>query len=529
MVVSRLLIASIAIYLLFIGVGADATPEEELAVVEHDASDSALKLELEQLRSKILALESNIADTTRDLKSKNETIANLGKTIEEKSATIQLLQSEIETVQKKGAGDAQELVKKAHARAGELEKQVEKLTNEIELQNKRRDDLDSLAREAEKKVQELNLKLEKAFEYHDLSFVGYIGEDNILMAGWLRGYRVFGSHAIMVCKQLGYYCNANLWHDKIQLADHSYFGKRLFAILQKANEEQKLRIRKTEHALQVAEEELMKAQLEVTTKSKVLSQMNKYTYSVLITLKVHGAWLPPWLATHTDRYQKVVLAHWKDHGKPALDAVVVKVCEKGGQAKNWAAPYIKMVKIWALLAANAEPYVQTLSTKTTKVYHVSKNTASTYAVKAHKLLDPYLKEARKVSRPYINHVATITKPYVEKLKIALRPYTKRVVRTYRKFHKSTTTYHRQIPTLGNIAQAGIYRYLKKNDLTKRFATKELAWFMASALFVLPVFLAYRLLCDIFMIKSRKTKRPARKVEAEANHTNRRPKRRHADK
>ncbi|XP_042407590.1 uncharacterized protein LOC121997307 isoform X1 [Zingiber officinale] len=449
MVVSRLLIASIAIYLLFIGVGADATPEEELAVVEHDASDSALKLELEQLRSKILALESNIADTTRDLKSKNETIANLGKTIEEKSATIQLLQSEIETVQKKGAGDAQELVKKAHARAGELEKQVEKLTNEIELQNKRRDDLDSLAREAEKKVQELNLKLEK---------------------------------------------------------------------LQKANEEQKLRIRKTEHALQVAEEELMKAQLEVTTKSKVLSQ-------------VHGAWLPPWLATHTDRYQKVVLAHWKDHGKPALDAVVVKVCEKGGQAKNWAAPYIKMVKIkwipaikeqWALLAANAEPYVQTLSTKTTKVYHVSKNTASTYAVKAHKLLDPYLKEARKVSRPYINHVATITKPYVEKLKIALRPYTKRVVRTYRKFHKSTTTYHRQ-------AQAGIYRYLKKNDLTKRFATKELAWFMASALFVLPVFLAYRLLCDIFMIKSRKTKRPARKVEAEANHTNRRPKRRHADK
>lgn len=46
-----------------------------------------------------LIVESSIADTTRDLKSKDETIASLGKTIEEKSATIQLLQSEIETVQ----------------------------------------------------------------------------------------------------------------------------------------------------------------------------------------------------------------------------------------------------------------------------------------------------------------------------------------------------------------------------------------------------------------------------------------------
>lgn len=42
-----------------------------------------------------------------------------------------------------------------------LSLQVEKLTNNIELQNKRRDALDALAREAEKKAQELNLKLEK--------------------------------------------------------------------------------------------------------------------------------------------------------------------------------------------------------------------------------------------------------------------------------------------------------------------------------------------------------------------------------
>ncbi|XP_042414244.1 uncharacterized protein LOC122002917 isoform X1 [Zingiber officinale] len=436
--VSTLLIASIAISVLFIGVWADAAV---------DASDSALTLESEQLRSKILALESSIADTTRDLKSKDESIGLIGKTIEEKSRTIQLLQSEIEALQKEGDGHAEELVKKANARADELEKQVEKLTNKIELQNKRRAALDDLAHEAEKKVQELHLKCEK---------------------------------------------------------------------LQKANEEQKIRISKTEYALQVAEEELMRAQLEATTKSKVLAQ-------------VHGAWSPPWLGIHIDRYQEILSTHWKDHAKPALDSAFLKVLEKAGQARKWAEPHFEIVKIkwipaikeqWSMLAVNAEPYVQIVSAKTAEVYHVSKITTSTYAVKVHKLLDPYLKVARKVSKPYINQIATLTKPHVETLKVALRPYTKPIVQTYRKLHKSTTTYHRQ-------AQAGIYQYLKKNDFTKSLAFKELVWFMASALLVLPVFLAYRLLCDVFGINSRKTKRPTRNHEA--NHKNRRPKRRYYDK
>ncbi|KAG6466107.1 hypothetical protein ZIOFF_076108 [Zingiber officinale] len=411
--VSTLLIASIAISLLFIGVWADAAV---------DASDSALKLESEQLRSKILSLESSIADTTRDLKSKDESIGLIGKTIEEKSRTIQLLQSEIEALQKEGDGHAEELVKKANARADELEKQVEKLTNKIELQNKRRAALDDLAHEAEEKVQELHLKCEK---------------------------------------------------------------------LQKVNEEQKIRISKTEYALQVAEEELMRAQLEATTKSKVLAQ-------------VHGAWSPPWLGIHIDRYQEIVSTHWKDHAKPALDSAFLKVIysflyaadelrllldcfsyklpsvlEKADQARRWAEPHFEIVKIkwipaikeqWSMLAVNAEPYVQIVSAKTAEVYHVSKITTSTYAVKVHKFLDPYLKVARKVSKPYINQIATLTKPHVETLKVALRPYTKPIVQTYRKLHKSTTTYHRQ-------AQAGIYQYLKKNDFTKSLAFKELVWFM----------------------------------------------------
>lgn len=56
--------------------------------------------------------------------------------------------------------------------------------------------------------------------------------------------------------------------------------------------------------------------------------------------------------------------------------------------KKWI-PAIK--EQWSLLTANAEPYVQIVSAKTAEVYLVSKITASTYAVKVHKILDPYMK------------------------------------------------------------------------------------------------------------------------------------------
>lgn len=56
--------------------------------------------------------------------------------------------------------------------------------------------------------------------------------------------------------------------------------------------------------------------------------------------------------------------------------------------KKWI-PAIK--EQWSLLAANSEPYMQIVSAKTAEVYHVSKITAFTYAVKVHTLLDPYLK------------------------------------------------------------------------------------------------------------------------------------------
>ncbi|CAL9136192.1 unnamed protein product [Musa textilis] len=440
---SRLAIASIVFSLLVAGVWTEeAAIGDEIAEPE-EASDSVLKQELELLRSKIEDLAIGISDRTRELKNRDDLIKNLEKIIQEKSATISTLNSQIESLQKKGALDAEELLGKAYTRAAELEKQVDNLRNELETQSNNRGSLEARASEAEKKVQELILKLEN---------------------------------------------------------------------LEKTNDEQKRLIRKTERALQVAKEELIIVQLEATTKLEELT-------------KIHGAWLPPWFATHISYCQNLVETHWKEHGKPALDVVLQKASDKSAQAQKWLEPHLEIVKTrwvpavkerWVILVTSAEPYVQQVSTKTMEVYETSKNTIAPHVEKVQKVADPYLEEAKKLSKPYIDQVATVTKPHVEKVRITLKPYTKRVVRVYRKLHKSVAAYHRQV-------EASIEEHLKKYELTKPLVTKELAWYMASATLALAIFIVYRLVSCILWSKMRKSTQ-----NGQTKHAHRRPKRRHAD-
>lgn len=257
----------------------------------------------------------------------------------------------------------------------------------------------------------------------------------------------------------------------------------------------------------------MRLQLEATTKSHQLTA-------------VHGAWLPPWLVAHSARYVDVVSGHWNEHGKPAMESLLQKASEKSAHAKKWAEPHIETAKMklvpvkekLAVLKKNAEPYVEKVSTKSFEVYEASRDTVTPHVVKFKAFADPYFQEAKKFSKPYIDQVAEVTKPHVEKVRTTLKPYTKRAVHAYGTFLESATTYHRQ-------AQASISDHLHQHEVTKSLATKELVWFLASALLALPVFVIYRLLVETFCTK--KQKKSSR--DGNGNHGNRRHKRRHAEK
>ncbi|KAG5018745.1 hypothetical protein JHK87_014600 [Glycine soja] len=439
----KLFVFALSVTLIFAIVGAEADISIEGSTPEPDTS--AIRIQLDQLNSKIQILESQISEKLEEVKKKDEIIAEKEKSIEDKSITIQSLQNEIASLQKKGSLDAEEQVGKAHARAGELQKQVDKLKRELETQNKEKVNWETRVPELEKKIHDLNSKLED---------------------------------------------------------------------LQKINEEQKKKIQKTERALKVAEEEMVKAKFEATAIEKELRE-------------THGAWLPPWLAVHYIHSKSFVDSHWNKHGKPALEMVTQKALEKKAQAGKWAEPHVETIKTkwvpavkeqWSVVKTNAEPHVQLLTTKTVEVYEASRNAISPHLSKAKEFVDPYYQEARKFSKPYIDQIAIAAKPHVDKVQVVLKPYTKEVVRTYGKFLESATTYHRQV-------QASVQETLKKHELTRPLATKELEWFAASALLALPIILVARVFSAVFC--SKKVNKPAR--NGNNHHARRKHKRGHLDK
>ncbi|OIT33492.1 hypothetical protein A4A49_26135 [Nicotiana attenuata] len=158
------------------GVAADPEPiiveESDVVITKVSDSDSSIRLQLDQLNSKISLLESRIDESTCELRRKDERIKELEKTIDFKLAKICFfakIQTAITVIasrdfSEKGSLNANELVAKANVRAIELERQIDVLRRDIEAENKKKDTLETSTNVADEKMQELNLKLERVKE-----------------------------------------------------------------------------------------------------------------------------------------------------------------------------------------------------------------------------------------------------------------------------------------------------------------------------------------------------------------------------
>ncbi|KAM0844637.1 hypothetical protein ACQ4PT_056918 [Festuca glaucescens] len=100
------------------------------------------------------------------------------------------------------------------------------------------------------------------------------------------------------------------------------------------------------------------------------------------------------------------------------------------------------------------------------------------------------KAFKKFSEPYIARIAAASEPHLSRARVVLGPYTMPVMSAWTRIAMSTSMYHRQVqPSYG--VHTGIGHFLESNELLNPHSAHGLAWWMASALFVLPMFAVYR--------------------------------------
>ncbi|KAK9052803.1 hypothetical protein SSX86_029433 [Deinandra increscens subsp. villosa] len=429
------------------------TPSEADSAVEEvvvgSGNSEAFRLELDKLTSKINSLESLVEKKNQELKSKDEAIGQKEKAIAEKEKTVSEKSDSITSLKDEVAS----LEVKVSLDANEQVKKAHTRLHELEMQ-------------VEKLQMEIKLK-------------------NNLREALETRTKDLEKKMVDLKPKL---------HDLQQVVD-----------------EQKAKLHKTERALKIAEEELMKAKLEATSKIKELTE-------------VHSAWLPPWLAAHLVGFQSYAESHWKEHGKPAFESLKQKAVEKKAQAERWAEPHVQTIKTkwipaareqWVLVVTNVEPQLQSLTKKTKGVYIQSKDALAPHVIRIKEAVDPHFQTLRKVSKPYIDQIATATRPHLDKARETVAPYSKEVVIAYGKFLESAANYHHQV-------QGIVEESLKKHEISSALVTKELVWFAASALLVLPVLILFRILSAVFF---KKAKRPTRNP----NQPRRKAKRAHPDK
>ncbi|CAD6262391.1 unnamed protein product [Miscanthus lutarioriparius] len=284
--------------------------------------------EIQMLRSKVASFEDEIS------RRKEET-SELESVVRERTSQMATLVGALELLQKVNLGD-DESVMKANTHTAMLEKQIERLGNDLEDQIRKGESLESRAIEAERSLHEFGRKLEHA---------------------------------------------------------------------ERTNIEQKKKIQDLSDRLQYSQDKLSLLENEAKSKAEELA-------------KVHGMWLPHWLA----KLVRVSKGH--------LDAL-----------RNATVAF------------------------TSAVYRVCRDVIQACTVTGGGFADNYW---QRFCRPYLSRVVAASEPHLSRASVVLEPYMRPATSAWRSLVSFTSEYHHQV-------QNGVKRFLQGNQLLTPLSADKLAW------------------------------------------------------
>ncbi|KAG0619213.1 hypothetical protein M758_4G124200 [Ceratodon purpureus] len=175
------------------------------------------------------------------------------------------------------------------------------------------------------------------------------------------------------------------------------------------------------------------------------------------------AWLPPWLATQAAKVHAFLSSRWATHGRPLLKLVQRGVSVKVAQVEKFSKPYIRSFQ------KNVRPVVRS--------------------------------EWKKLK-------AKVVPEYRRAKRLTVRYYQAAKKYTLLQLSKATT-YHEQL-------QDSVKGIMSNHQVLARYATKDLIWYLASALLALPVVAPFWLFSSVF--GSRKPVKRQRRSPASSTST-----------
>ncbi|PUZ48802.1 hypothetical protein GQ55_7G275600 [Panicum hallii var. hallii] len=277
------------------------------------------------------------------------------------------------------------------------------------------------------------------------------------------------------------------WHEFSHKLEHA----------ENINVEQRKKIQDLGGRLQIAQDKLSDLEKEAKLNAEELA-------------KVHGMWLPHWLAARVVRCQEVASAKWQAHGKPVLGPLMQKVAEKSTYAQRLMEPHLqKAQNKWVPIAKNHLTSLRNTTTVyTSAVYRVCRDAIQPCTVKAREFAGHYWQECKAFSQPYISCIVALSEPHLSRANVALEPYMEPVTSGCRSLASLASEYHHQV-------QNGVEGFLEDTRLLTPLPADKLAWLTASALFALPVLSIYKILSATIRKKNQAKKRQRQQPQEQA--------------